>query len=210
MLKPPPFTHDRRGTAALEFAMVLPLLLLILAGLSEASRAIDAWRKITLAARTVADLTSQGDTQNPLSTGLMNDIFAITAPVMRPFDASGVTVVVSALGVDPARSTLVPQVCSSVAFGGGTARAVGPAADLTVPPGYQSQGMRYLLVEMTGRYTPLIGTALVKLVDGFSDTVTLSASVPWPIRGGQTYGSNTVTEIVLPGASPKACDGSTP
>jgi Flp pilus assembly protein TadG len=202
--------HDRRGTAAVEFAMILPVLLMILAGMLELSRATDTWRKITLLARTVADLTSQGDTQTLITAGLMSDIFAIAPQVMRPFDASGVTIAVSVMGVDITRLNLVPQVCSAAASAGATARAIGPATGLTVPDGYRTQGMRYVLVEVSGSYTPIIGGALVKFVNGVSDKITLSASVPWPIRGGQAYGTNTFTEVVLPGTNQKACDGSTP
>ncbi|WP_269154016.1 MULTISPECIES: TadE/TadG family type IV pilus assembly protein [Methylobacterium] len=205
-----PFFRDRRGTAAIEFAMLLPVLLMMLAGMLELSRATDMWRKITLLARTVADLASQGDAQNPLTATLMSDIFAIAPQVMRPFDASGVTVAVSAMGVDITRLNLVPQVCSSTASASASARAVGPATDLIVPDGYRTQGMRYVLVEVSGSYKPILGGALVKFVNGVSDKITLSASVPWPIRGGQTYGTNTFAEIVLPGTNQKTCDGSAP
>ncbi|TGD97259.1 pilus assembly protein [Methylobacterium nonmethylotrophicum] len=190
--------------------MLLPVLLMLLAGMLELSRATDAWRKITLLARTVADLASQGDAQNPVAAALMTDIFAIAPQVMRPFDASGVTIAVSMMGVDLTRLNLVPQVCSAAASAGATARAVGPATGLTVPDGYRTQGMRYVLVEVSGSYTPMLGGTLVKFVNGVSDQITLSASVPWPIRGGQTYGTNTFTEVVLPGTNQKACDGSTP
>ncbi|MGX7707439.1 TadE/TadG family type IV pilus assembly protein [Methylobacterium sp. Gmos1] len=205
----PGFLRDRRGAATLEFALLLPVMLLLLVGMSELSRAFDNWRKLTLLARTVADLVSQGDSQNPFGASAMTDILAIAPRVLRPFDASGVQIAVSALGVDPAKLELVPQVCSATASGT-AARAIGPARDLTVPPGYQTQGMRYVLVEVKGTYAPMIGGALVKLVNGASSEITLTAAVPWPIRGGQTYGTNTFTEVVLPGSNPKACDGSAP
>ncbi len=203
------FLRDRRGAAMTEFALLLPVMLALLAGMSELSRAFDHWRKLTLLARTVADLVSQGDLQNPFAASAMTDILAVAPRVLRPFDASGVQIAVSALGVDLAKLQLVPQVCSATASGT-TARALGPARDLTVPPGYQTQGMRYVLVEVKGTYAPMIGGALVKLVNGVSSEITLSASVPWPVRGGQTYGTNTFTEIVLPGTNPKACDGTAP
>jgi hypothetical protein len=66
--------------------------------------------------------------------------------------------------------------------------------------------MRYVLAEVSISYTPMIGSALVKLVKGVGNTITLSASVPWPTRGGTTYGSNTYTEVILPGTTQKACD----
>ncbi len=131
-------------------------MLALLAGMSEFSRAFDNWRKLTLLARTVADLVSQGDAQNPFSASAMADILAVAPRVLRPFDASGVQIAVSALGVDTTKLQNGPQVCSAAASGT-TARALGPAKDLAVPPGYQTQGMRYVLVEVKGTYAPMIG-----------------------------------------------------
>jgi Flp pilus assembly protein TadG len=201
--------QDRRASALAEFAVILPVLLSIWAGMTEIAHAIDEWRKLTLLARTVADLTAQGDTQNPIGPALMTDIVASAAKVMRPFDTSKVQIVVSAMGVDLKRLNLLPQVCSSVANGSAKPRATGTATDLIVPAGYQTSGMRYVLAEVSIDYTPMIGSALVKLVKGVGNTITLSASVPWPTRGGITYGSNTYTEVILPGTTQKACDAPT-
>ncbi|MCZ3030309.1 pilus assembly protein, partial [Acinetobacter baumannii] len=74
--------RDRRGSALTEFAVILPVLLAIWAGMTELAHAIDEWRKLTLLARTVADLTAQGDTQNPIGPALMTDIVASAAKVM--------------------------------------------------------------------------------------------------------------------------------
>ncbi|SDM16887.1 TadE-like protein [Methylobacterium phyllostachyos] len=202
--------RDRRGAAAVEFAVILPVLLAIWAGMTELAHAIDEWRKLTLFARTVADLTAQGDTKNPISTTLMGDIFASATTVMRPFNATNAKIVVSAMGVSLKNGILIPSVCSSLANGNATARGTGPASDLTVPPGYQTAGMRYVLAEVSISYTPMIGTALVNLVKGVGNTITFSGVVPWPTRGGKTYGTNTYTEVVLPGTNATACDGSTP
>lgn len=203
--------RDRRGSAVVEFAVILPLLLAIWAGMTEMAHAIDEWRKLTLLARTVADLTGQGDTQNPISATVMNDILASATAVMRPFDASNVKVVVSTMGVGvKTSSTTIPTVCSSIANANAVARSTGPASDLTVPAGYQTSGMRYVLAEVSIGYTPMIGSSLVKLAKGVSNTITFSSSVPWPTRGGKTYGTNTYTEVVLAAANATACDGSKP
>lgn len=201
---------DRRASALAEFAVILPVLLAIWAGMTELAHAIDEWRKLTLLARTVADLTAQGDSQNPIGTTLMSDIVASATAVMRPFDTSKVKIVVSAMGVDLKNLNLVPRVCSSVANATATARATGAATNLTVPPGYQTTGMRYVLAEVSIDYTPMIGSALVKLAKGTSNTITFSSSVPWPTRGGKTYGNNTYTEVVVPATNATACDGSKP
>ncbi|WP_457106977.1 TadE/TadG family type IV pilus assembly protein [Methylobacterium sp. P5_C11] len=201
--------RDRRGSAMVEFAVILPLLLAIWAGMTEVAHAIDEWRKLTQLARTVADLTAQGDTQNPISPTLMNDIIASATAVMRPFDTSKVRIVVSAMGVDLKNPSPVPLVCSSVANANATARRPGTATGLTVPDGYQTAGMRYVLAEVSITYAPMIGSALVKLARGVGDTITFTSSAPWPTRGGKTYGTNTYTEVVLPDANHANCDGTT-
>lgn len=202
--------RDRRGSAIVEFSVILPILLAIWAGMTELAHAIDEWRKLTLLARTVADLTAQGDTQNPISTTVMNDIIASATLVMRPFDTAQVKIVVSAMGVGLNGATVIPTVCSSVANANATARRTGAATDLLVPPGYQTAGMRYVFAEVSITYAPMLGSALVKLANGISSTITFSSTVPWPTRGGKTYGTNTYTEIVVPSNSAAACDGSTP
>ena len=202
--------RDRRGSAIVEFALILPILLTIWAGMAELAHAIDEWRKLTLLARTLADLTAQGDAQNPISTTVMSDIVASATLVMRPFDTSNVKIVVSAMGVGLKGSTVIPTVCSSITNGNAIARATGAANDLTVPLGYQTVGMRYVLAEVSIDYTPMIGSALVKLAKGVSESITFSSSVPWPTRGGKTYGTNTYTEVVVPMNSAKACDGTAP
>jgi len=201
--------RDQRASAIVEFAVILPVLLAIWAGMTEIAHAIDEWRKLTLLARTVADLTAQGDAQNPIDTSLMNDIVTSAAKVMRPFDTTNVQIVVSAMGVDLKKANLFPQVCSSVANANAKPRALGTATDLVVPAGYQTSGMRYVLAEVSISYTPMIGSALVKLVKGVGNQITFSTAVPWPTRGGSTYGSNTYTEVILPDTTQKACDAPT-
>lgn len=201
---------ERRATAATEFAIILPVLLMMWAGMTELARGIDEWRKLTLLARTLADLTGQGDTQNPISSSLMNDIVSSSAAVMRPFDISKLNVVVSAMGVGVNGGTLIPTVCSSIANANAVARSNGSAADLVVPLGYQTVGMRYVQAEVSIVYTPMIGSTLARLISGIGNSITLTSNVPWPTRGGKTYGANTYKEVVLPASNAKACDGSAP
>jgi Flp pilus assembly protein TadG len=48
------FVGDRHGVSAIEFAMVLPVLLAIFIGVIEFSRALDNRRKVSLLARTTS------------------------------------------------------------------------------------------------------------------------------------------------------------
>ena len=51
--------RDIRGVSAVEFALVLPLMVALYLGLAEASQAIAIDRKVTLTAHALSDLASQ-------------------------------------------------------------------------------------------------------------------------------------------------------
>jgi Flp pilus assembly protein TadG len=53
------FSDDRSGLSAVEFAMLLPLMLTLYLGSVEISQGIAINRKVTLTARSLADLASQ-------------------------------------------------------------------------------------------------------------------------------------------------------
>jgi Flp pilus assembly protein TadG len=196
------FRADDRGVSAIEFALILPVMLALLFGVTEFGRAIDHYRKVTLLARAVADLTSQGDTQATMASATMTDILASAKLVLTPYPNSAARVVVSILGVTIDGAAQQPRVCSSYATDNGTARAVGTATDLKVPEGFQLAGMRYVLAEVSVPYPAMFGSNVMRLVGGANNQFTFQASVPWPVRGGQTY-KTTYNEVVLPNG--KAC-----
>lgn len=193
--------RDRDGVSAIEFSLILPLLLAMLFGTVELGHGYENSRKVMQLARTVADLTSQGDTSTPIRSVTMNDIMASSGLILRPFDGTKAKIVVSALGVDVLTPTGRPRVCSSVANASATVRPVGLATDLTIPAGFQLPGMRYLLVETKMDYTPIFASGLIRLFGGFDNLFRFNAVVPWPVRGGKTYGLNTYNEVVLPNGS---------
>ena len=187
------FHRDAAGVSAVEFAVTLPILLMVLVCAAEMSHAIDNYRKVTVLARTVADLTAQGDTQDPIAPATMADIMAASSLVLAPYSSSSVKIIVSALGV---YLNVRPQVCSS--YGKNVAaRPTGYAADLSIPNGYQIVGMRYVLAEVSMAYVPMLGSNFLKYL-GNSAGYTLKAVVPWPVRGGKAYNNNTYSEVYFP------------
>lgn len=185
------------GVSAIEFSIILPVMLAMLFGTIELGHAYENWRKVNSLARAVADLTSQGDTSTPIRSSKMNDILASSGMILQPFNGASAKIVVSALGVDLVPGTK-PRVCSSIANASATARSLGVANDLTIPPGYQLPGMRYLLVETKMDYVPVFASAMVQRVAGFDNLRKFNVVLPWPVRGGQKVGINKYNEVVLP------------
>ena len=123
---------DRRGVAAIEFAMIVPIMLVLFFGTVEFSSAIAVDRKVTLIARTLSDVTSQSiSVANADLSNFFNSGCAIMYPYAGPPPCTQtnnpMTAVISELYVDP--TTLKAKVQWSVGYQGGVAQTVGLAAD---------------------------------------------------------------------------------
>lgn len=84
------FAVERRGVSAVEFALILPLMLIIYAGCGEVTTALIVDRKVSRAASTISDLVAQ---QSSISSAMMNNIFDATTAIIEPYDASVAKVV---------------------------------------------------------------------------------------------------------------------
>jgi Flp pilus assembly protein TadG len=87
MLKRPLFKRvgsDQRGAAAVEFALIAPVAILLYCGFTELTMAMMAERRAAHAASVVADLVSQSA---QVSTADMADIFVVGNAIMNPFPA---------------------------------------------------------------------------------------------------------------------------
>lgn len=200
--------RSESGVAAIEFALIVPGLLAVIIGGSELSRGIMNDRRVTLLARTVADLTSLGDATNqmsatatPMSAATLDDIFASAALVLKPFGSSLVEIKVSAIGIAMVGTTRTVKICSSRGFRT-DARPVGNAPpDLVIPANYATNGMRLIVSEVSMKYEPMLGQTfgnIFKFSDGYFP---LKETVIWPTRGGRPAPPSAVNEVILPGGA---------
>ena len=77
--------HDLRGVAATEFAMIVPLMLVMLFGTIDVSSGVAVKRKVTLVARTLSDLTSQS---KAVGDADMTNFFAASYGIMWPYSTT--------------------------------------------------------------------------------------------------------------------------
>ena len=137
---------DRSGLAAVEFAMVVPVMLLLFFGTDEFSSGVAVNRKVTLMARTLSDLTSQNisvtDTQ-------FTNFFNASQAIMTPYPSAPVSSTISELYIDPA--TLVARVQWSK---GASPRATGTT--VAIPTALQAGGTYLIYSEVNYKYVPSV------------------------------------------------------
>lgn len=139
---------DERGVSAVEFAMLLPLMLTLYLGTVEVSQGIGADRKVTLTARTVADLVAQVSSIN--NADMTNSLNAATA-VMAPFPANNLMVTVTSVSIDAnGKATVVWSDALN-----GSPRAVG--STVTLPTALNIPSTSLIWSEVQYAYTPTIG-----------------------------------------------------
>lgn len=139
---------DERGVSAVEFAMLLPLMMSLYLGAVEVSQGIGADRKVTLTARTVADLVSQ--VSNVDNNSMTNSLNA-ASKVMAPFPSGNLKVVVTSVRVDAQGNATVAWSDSY----NGSARAKG--STVTLPTALKVPNSSLIWSEVQYNYTPVIG-----------------------------------------------------
>jgi Flp pilus assembly protein TadG len=143
--------HDERGVSAVEFAVLLPFMFLLYMGGVEVSQAVATDRKVTMVARSVADLVSR---TTSVSDSDITDTFNAGAAVVAPFVSSKLKVTLSSVSINA-------QGVAKVVWSDGyntTARAVG--STVTVPTALNVANTSLIWGEVSYAYTPTIGYVL--------------------------------------------------
>jgi Flp pilus assembly protein TadG len=177
---------DCSGIAATEFAVIVPLMLVMFFGTVEFSSGVAVDRKVTLIARTLSDLTSQGLTATDCT--LSNSFVAATAilyPYPPPPSPSGSTI--TELLIDP--TTLQAKVqwsrSATINSAGSVVLGTGHAVNTVVPiPSALAVGGTYLIwSEVSYLYKPTVGYVMSKAGITLSDVAytrpRLTSSIPY-------------------------------
>ena len=143
------FAGDRRGVSAVEFAMLLPLMVTLYLGAVEISQGVGVDRKVTLTTRTVADLASQVSSINNAD---MTNVLNASSSVIAPFDATKLKVTVSEVKID---ANNLATIAWSDTLPGGTARAVG--STVILPQALNVANTYLIWGEVSYSYRPAIG-----------------------------------------------------
>jgi Flp pilus assembly protein TadG len=177
------FTRSKRGVAAVEFALITPLMVLLWLGMTEVTTGVTTDRKVTLLGRSLADLTGRVTT---VTNTERDNIFGAAASVLAPYDSTPAKMVISSVVVKDAGGGAVEgRVCWSEAKGPAAA-ARAPNSVYPVPEGFKTAGTSFVLAEVELPYLPMFGYAI-------SGTINLKEIVPWPVRNVREVARTGVT-----------------
>ena len=141
------FAVERRGVSAVEFALILPLMLVIYAGCGEVTTALIVDRKVSRAASTISDLVAQ---QSSVSAAAMNGIFDATTAILEPYDVSVAKVVLVVVDITSSGQ----KVAWSKARRDTAATVnVAPPAGLAVPSAIATVGDEVVVGRVTYAFT---------------------------------------------------------
>lgn len=142
------FARDARGLSAVEFAFILPVMIIMYVGAVEFSHALTVDRRVTSVASSAADLTAQAE---QVTAAEVQDIFTAATSIMMPYTADPISIVISSVVADEDNATTVDWSCGHNA----AARTEGEA--ITLPAGLTQPFSSVILAEVTYAYEPPLG-----------------------------------------------------
>jgi Flp pilus assembly protein TadG len=144
---------DRRGVAAVEFALVAPLLLSMYFVTMEVAQGIEANKKVGRVGSMVADLITQ---QSEITPDQLEAIMKIGQSILQPYNRSTPKIVVTAIEITPDPGSKVQVKWSGKIENGVYSADAAAGSVTTVPPALNIANTFLVRVESYLNYKPLI------------------------------------------------------
>lgn len=189
------FLREQSGIAAVEFAMIVPIMVAMYIGMVELTQALGHDRKAVLLARSLADITSQS---MGISNGDMNTIFMAASATMAPHAADKLAMRVTSFMIDGVGNAYVDwsdvkNINPGTAF---TAYGRCRISNDLIPPQLRAHRSWLVLSEVNVKHVPVLGMFVG------ANGVEMSESLPMRPR--------VSTSILREGVSTDPCPGSVP
>ncbi|WEX73884.1 pilus assembly protein [Sinorhizobium numidicum] len=135
------FGRNRDGASAIEFAFLLPLMLLLLAGLVDLGQGLTVRRKISQIASTTSEIIAMQSNWNDAS---VTTILAGVKSILEPYVSGDLAIVLCVVEIDKKGSATVNW---SAAYGT-TALAAGQASSVDIPKELREEGVQMVVTRV--------------------------------------------------------------
>jgi Flp pilus assembly protein TadG len=182
------FVASTRAVAAIEFAIIMPVLLIMLLATFDAGRAIAIYMKVRAATYTLAAITNQYSKVTPIQATDMQAITGATAAVLAPYPSTPATVTITQIKQTTSSQARVSWGYSlnGTAYTAGTTWARIPTG-LTTSNACNSYPCYLIFAEVQYTFTPSFGyfiTGTLNFSDNLYATPRSSLCIPYvPVTG---------------------------
>ena len=167
---------DRRGIAATEFAVIVPIMLVLFFGTVEFSSGVAVDRKVTLIARALSDLTAQtpppslNSTSATMTDTYLQNVFTASIAIIAPYAPSPVKATLTEIYVDSnliakvqwSKSAIINGDAATQATLTASTRQAGDVVTGIVPPNLLVKQTYLIFSEVSYLYVPTIGYVMAK------------------------------------------------
>lgn len=140
------FRDECEGAAAIEFALIAPLMIMLFVGTLEVSAAVSVNRKVSRISSVVGDLVTQS---TELNGSDITNIMQVSSDIMEPYDNS-VKIRITGIAIESGSATVTwscHQGWSAVATG----------STYTVPNNIKTDGTFLVAARVQTVYQPMVG-----------------------------------------------------
>lgn len=159
------FHLDARGVASIEFAMVVPVMLMIFIGIVEFSQATTVNRRVNQVASSTADLVAR---TKQTTTSEMSGVMDMIDELLKPYDHTLLKITVANVVASPSDATNT-TVCWSYNHNGGASN-YSNGSTYALPSDLVKAGESVVVAEVTYAYQPLIFDFFIKKALDFTAT----------------------------------------
>jgi Flp pilus assembly protein TadG len=142
------FAAAKQGVAAVEFALILPLLVVMLLATFDGGRAIAAYMKMRAATYALASITNQYSTIQSVD---MTAILGATSVVMAPYSSGSPAVTISQVKINNSGISKIEWSAAQNAIARSVNSSISPPSAMVVNNSY------LILAEVSYTYVPLFG-----------------------------------------------------
>jgi hypothetical protein len=109
------FARDVRGVAAIEMAIIFPVMIILYIGLVDVTNLLMVNRRVTLTTSTLADLVTQAD--STITTADIDGVFESAKAIFEPMPVEGISLNLWAFRMEDGSPTLQWQYTNGVTCG---------------------------------------------------------------------------------------------
>jgi Flp pilus assembly protein TadG len=148
---------DRTGASAVEFALLVPVLLLLLAGLADLGHGLAVRRKVNQMASTSGEMISM---QTAWGSSDVSSILSGVSSILQPYDLDNLTILLCVVDIDKKGKATVAW---SAAYGT-TALSAGQDPPKDIPKDLQEEDVQMIVTRVQYR----LNTILSGLFESFT------------------------------------------